>query len=284
MGAGMSSPHIRLALVNRPENVSVIRELLSGVAEALDIAASQLNDIKTAVSEAANNVVLHAYDGAAGPLVLEVLVQTDAVVITVRDAGGGIRPHPVPDDDVIQGIGLAVIQALTQRVEFRGAAESGTEVEMTFALEQELPDRLTRREPAPLEQFTPAGETVISMAPRILFAPVLGRLIGALAVRADFSVDRLADAQLVTDALACAGTDDCGERLTLSVDAQRHRLDLRVSGLEAAGAQTRSFPGSDFAGVGAIVEKLADQVETEHDGNLGDVLHVAFVEHRVLTP
>ena len=54
-------PDMRLVLSNRPENVALVRQALGGVAASVGIHEALLADIKTAVSEACNNVVLHAY-------------------------------------------------------------------------------------------------------------------------------------------------------------------------------------------------------------------------------
>ena len=56
-------PNVHLRLSNRPENVMLVRQLLAGVGETVDLDASDLYDIKVAVTEACNNVVLHAYAG-----------------------------------------------------------------------------------------------------------------------------------------------------------------------------------------------------------------------------
>ena len=66
--AAERSPHAS----NKPENVLLVREMLTGVAETVDLDGSDLNDIRTAVTEACNNVVLHAYQGDEGPLEVEV--------------------------------------------------------------------------------------------------------------------------------------------------------------------------------------------------------------------
>ena len=68
MGA---APNVRLRLSNRAENVLLVRQALSGLAEAVGLDAVALNDVSTAVTEAANNVVLHAYEGDEGPLEVE---------------------------------------------------------------------------------------------------------------------------------------------------------------------------------------------------------------------
>src|SRR5450755_716724 len=84
-------PNIRLSLSNRPENVMLVRQMLAGVAEAVDLEAGDLNDISTAVTEACNNVVLHAYGGDEGPLEVELYAGPAAIEVVVRDHGTGLR-------------------------------------------------------------------------------------------------------------------------------------------------------------------------------------------------
>ena len=55
--------------------------------------------------------------------------------VIVSDDGVGIRPN-VPEPGLeVQGLGLSLIHALTDRVEFLGGMEEGTEVRMGFAFE-----------------------------------------------------------------------------------------------------------------------------------------------------
>src|SRR6202035_4584467 len=61
--------------------------MLSGVAELLAIDPELLDDLKTAVSEACNNVVLHAYDGVPGPLSVTLYVDQQNIEVVARDAG-----------------------------------------------------------------------------------------------------------------------------------------------------------------------------------------------------
>ena len=115
------------------------REVLAGVAEALDLDAVTLNDIRTAVTEACNNVVLHAYEGGEGPLEIELYEAAGEIEVVVRDHGAGIRPQIAPAEEGAAGLGLPVIQALAERVTFKSSSgpledpDTGTEVRMTFA-------------------------------------------------------------------------------------------------------------------------------------------------------
>jgi serine/threonine-protein kinase RsbW len=62
---------VRILLVSIPENLTLVRGMLGGLGDSLGMDPELLDDVKTAVSEASNNVVMHAYGGEAGPRVLE---------------------------------------------------------------------------------------------------------------------------------------------------------------------------------------------------------------------
>jgi serine/threonine-protein kinase RsbW len=68
-------PNVCLSLPNRPENVLVVRQALTGVAGAIGLDAVETNDLNTAVTEACNNVVMHAYGGDEGPLEVGLVCQ-----------------------------------------------------------------------------------------------------------------------------------------------------------------------------------------------------------------
>src|ERR1700740_3272654 len=120
------TPNVRLHLSNRSENVLLVREMLSGFAETVSLDTSDLYDIRTAVTEAANNVDLHAYEGREGPMGVELRTPPEAGEVVVRDNGVGIRPRIRPADEAALGIGLPLIQALVHSVEFSEVDGSGT--------------------------------------------------------------------------------------------------------------------------------------------------------------
>ena len=68
------APTVYLGLESRPQTLTIVRGMLAGVAEPLGFDAELLDDLKTAVSEACNNVVLHAYGGEPGPMLVQLFV------------------------------------------------------------------------------------------------------------------------------------------------------------------------------------------------------------------
>ena len=112
------SQNVRVGLAARPENVALVREVLAGLGDAVDLGGT-LEDIKAAVSEAANNVVKHAYGGEDGPMDVEISLDSSELEVLVRDYGAGIGPRAVDDSHPGRGIGLVVIEALTSSWELR---------------------------------------------------------------------------------------------------------------------------------------------------------------------
>ena len=121
-----TKPEFRIVLPSRPENVAVIRQALAGAIEVLGLSESRLLDINTAVSEACNNVVVHAYESEHGPLEVYLCVQDSELEVVVRDDGVGIRPKAPEPGLEVQGLGLSLIQTLSDRVEFH--ASTGTKL------------------------------------------------------------------------------------------------------------------------------------------------------------
>jgi anti-sigma regulatory factor (Ser/Thr protein kinase) len=260
------APDVRVVLPNRAENVAIVRQALTGIADAMRLDTGVLSDIKTAVSEACNNVVLHAYDGHEGPLEVYVCPTEDELDVVVRDEGLGIQPNPPEPDAGVQGVGLSLIQALTDHVEFRGASDEGTEVRMGFraaGVVDSVAVQEAERQVAP-----PNGDMVLSVAAGALAAPVLGRVAAMLAARASFSVDRLADVVLVSDAIAAhAPASIVGRHIHVGVDTSVGALDVRVGPLEPGGGE-RLVNASALGGMPAVLSQLADDVDvvTVDDG------------------
>ncbi len=126
-----SAPDLELSLPARPENVAVIRHVLGGIGDALDLDHEVLADIKLAVSEACANVVVHAYaDTGPGFMDLEVSTQDHHLAVVVRDHGRGMTPRA---DSPGLGVGLPLIASLAETLELTNGADGGTEVRMTFA-------------------------------------------------------------------------------------------------------------------------------------------------------
>jgi serine/threonine-protein kinase RsbW len=181
----------------------------------------------------------------------------------VRDEGRGITPEDADLDADREGVGLSLITALTAAVEIDGAPGQGTEVRMRF-----VPDP---GDPAHDPHLPQPGVGA-------LLSGVLGRTVAMLAARANFSLDRLSDAQLVSDAVAAHALGHvAGGVLRVVVDDDEHALAIRVGPLTAYGGR-RVVDESELPGVGLLLEHLVDDVNIARDGN-SETLELRIAEH-----
>ncbi|MEK6328296.1 MAG: ATP-binding protein [Actinomycetota bacterium] len=258
---------LRLVLPNRAENVALVRRALSGVVDVLELGEARLLDINAAVSEACNNVVVHAYEGAEGPMDVHLSIQPDGLEVVVSDDGVGIRPN-VPEPELeVQGLGLSLIHALTDRVEFLGGTGEGTKVRMSFAFDgasETLSDGDHGDRP---EAPPPPGEMSVAVSSGPLAAPVLGRVIAMLAARAEFSLEGISEAELVTDAVAAhAPRAIVGDRIQLGIDRPNGQLVVRVGPLEEGGAE-RVIQDSALGDLPPVLERLTEDHRVESSGD-----------------
>jgi serine/threonine-protein kinase RsbW len=273
---------VRLRLESRPQTLTIVRGMLGGVAELLSIDPELLDDLKTSVSEACNNVVLHAYGGDAGPMEVGLFVSADRFSVRVIDQGVGM-PAPPPTGDVSQGIGLSVIRALTEDVQFSSAPGGGTEVRMDFSVRR---DGRKLFDPPPEAStdadMTPAadseGEVIVSLSPVTLLPGVLGRLARTLAATAHFSLDRFSDVYLVTDTLAAhAAAAANGRRIEARLSAADRRLELVVGPFRKGTGSRLDVQATDHPASPLVL--LSDQVSVQQLAD-AELLRVVVIDHR----
>jgi serine/threonine-protein kinase RsbW len=263
------APNVCLTLSNQPENVLLIRETLSGLADTVGVDGIELNDIRTAVTEACNNVVLHAYDGAEGPMQVELYLTADAVEVVVRDHGQGIKPHIRGGQEDALGIGMSIIQALAPRVEFKDVAGGGTEVRMEFATPNASGlEQITNAgfEPPTVASGELATTSGLAIAPSALAGKVLPRVVCVLAARAHFTTDRISDAEIVADALVSQSFESStSQHMNVVLAVAPRELELRIGPLRGGSAE-QVVAHADGNAV-PIIEKLTDDRRVASDGS-----------------
>ena len=257
---GTERPASRLRLPAREAGVPVARQFVAGLGDMLHLEPGACEDLKLAVTEACTNAVVHAYpEGGSGPVELEVDVDADNVVLTVRDGGKG-----PPDLDVLDveqtGYGLELIGAVSDDVDLREAEGGGTELRMLFHAVLEA-----RLEPLDL-----------------LHSPVLRRVVAMVAAHAGFSMDRLSDAVLVAETLAAKShVHSPNGSVNVVVEDQPRGVVMRVGPLVEGGARGL-LDDSRLPAYGGVLEHLADEVEVEPavNGAGGELLVVLLRAQR----
>jgi anti-sigma regulatory factor (Ser/Thr protein kinase) len=272
------SPTISLRLESSPETLTLVRGMLGGVAELLQLDPELLDDLKTAVSEACNNVVMHAYEGAAGPVEICLFVQPEVIEVVVRDQGRGI-PVLTPSDDRLQGVGIPIMRALAQQTAFRPLQDGGTEVWLQFSSQRE--GRTLYKLPAtatPEDGWSRRleADAVVSLSPVMFIGGVLGRLARAMAARARFSLDRFSDVYLVTDAVAAhAMRAAVGSRIAFGLSTETRRLELKIGPFRRGSSGELTAGASDD--VDSALRLLSDELDVQTDEE-ADLLRIVMLD------
>jgi anti-sigma regulatory factor (Ser/Thr protein kinase) len=264
---------LHMSLPARAENVAVVRHALAGLAERVGMDEPGIADLKTVVTEACMNVVVHAYpDDEPGLLEVEAILEPEGLTVVVRDFGMGIRPRPDVERPSLR-IGLTLIAALSSSFEIKGGIDRGTEIRMQLTLKarDEGAERDRTSDSAPIR----AEATELRVGPPELVGPILSRALGALAARHQITVDRLADAMLLSDAIS-AGAPLVFEdgHVLLSIADRTEGVELRVGPMRSGGA-ARLRESLELPELGGSLERLADELRVE-EGEEGEFLVVGI--------
>ena len=135
-----------LRFPSRSNNESFARASAAAFIAQLDPTLDELNDIKTAVSEAVTNCIVHGYRDSVGTVTVTVrLIEPATVEIMVRDQGCGIEdiarartPLYTTGGAERSGMGFTIMESFMDKLSVRSAPGKGTTVRMQKALSQRL--------------------------------------------------------------------------------------------------------------------------------------------------
>lgn len=130
---------MKISFLSLPENESFARVAVSAFAVQLNPTLDILADIKTAVSEAVTNAIVHGYQGTAGMVDVEAKMHGNGLLqLIVSDKGCGIddvemamQPFfTTQPEKERSGMGFSVMQTFMDRVEVHSQPGEGTKVLM----------------------------------------------------------------------------------------------------------------------------------------------------------
>ena len=130
---------MRLSFDSLSENESFARAVVSCFALQLNPSITEISDIKTAVSEAVTNAIVHGYNRTVGEIVLECAIEEKKIHINIIDNGVGIENveqalepfFTTREDDERSGMGFTIMQSFMDEVKIDSQKGIGTKVYMT---------------------------------------------------------------------------------------------------------------------------------------------------------
>ena len=131
--------YFKISFPSRSVNESFARMTVAAFCMQFDPNIEQLNDIKTAVSEAVTNCVVHAYPDTQGTIYITAKLKDNLLTVSVKDKGVGIpdvvqamQPMYTTDTKTERaGLGFAVMLTFMDKVKVYSTPGKGTRVVMT---------------------------------------------------------------------------------------------------------------------------------------------------------
>ena len=140
----MKKDEMKLIIPSVSANESFARIAIGTFIARFDPTVEELCDIKTAVSEAVTNCIVHAYKDTVGKIYITFSVDKSTVKIRIRDYGCGIEdvskamePLVTTGGEERAGLGFAVMGTFTDKLKVRSTVGKGTTVTMQKKLQSE---------------------------------------------------------------------------------------------------------------------------------------------------
>ena len=136
----------KLTFLSRSANEGFARTAAACFAAQLDPTLDEINDIKTAVSEAVTNCIVHAYPDRLGVVTMRLrLYEENTLEIVVKDTGVGIddvekarKPLYTTGGDDRSGMGFTIMESFMDTLKVRSAPGNGTAVTMRRRIARRL--------------------------------------------------------------------------------------------------------------------------------------------------
>lgn len=139
---------MKMEFLSRSNNESFARSAVSAFVAQLDPTIAEISDIKTAISEAVTNCIVHAYKNGIGKIYISAQIyDTGRIIVKIRDKGCGIEnvkkamePLFTTGGSERAGLGFAVMQSFMDKIKVSSKIGKGT----TITLEKDIIPRILK--------------------------------------------------------------------------------------------------------------------------------------------
>lgn len=139
---------IRLEFVSKSCNEAFARIAVAAFASQLDPTIEEIADIKTAVSEAVTNCIIHGYEDTIGIIKLHCMIKDNNLIIEISDNGVGIEDINAAKAPLYtskpnlerSGMGFTIMQSFMDELSVESVLNLGTKITMKKSIKQSLKD------------------------------------------------------------------------------------------------------------------------------------------------
>ena len=139
---------IKLEFVSKSCNEAFARIAVAAFASQLDPTIEEIADIKTAVSEAVTNCIIHGYENKEGIVKLHCMIKDNNLIIEVSDNGVGIEDINIAKEPLYtskpnlerSGMGFTIMQSFMDELNVESVLNLGTKITMKKSIKQRFND------------------------------------------------------------------------------------------------------------------------------------------------
>ena len=135
---------MKLEFISKGSNEAFARITVAAFASQLDPTIEELADIKTAVSEAVTNCIIHAYENKRGIIKINAKLQNNQITIQISDNGKGIENVDIAKEPLYttkpnlerSGMGFTIMESFMDKMEVESIVGLGTKVTMSKTIKE----------------------------------------------------------------------------------------------------------------------------------------------------
>lgn len=136
---------MKLEFVSKATNESFARITIAAFASQLDPTIEELADIKTAVSEAVTNCIIHAYENRQGIIKINAKLKDNQIVIKISDNGKGIENVDIAKEPLYttkpnlerSGMGFTIMESFMDNMKVESIVGLGTKVTLVKTIKKQ---------------------------------------------------------------------------------------------------------------------------------------------------
>lgn len=137
---------MKIEFISKSANEAFARISVAAFASQLDPTIEELADIKTAVSEAVTNSIIHGYERKQGIVKIFARLRENEIIIEISDKGKGIENIDIAKEPLYttkpnlerSGMGFTIMESFMDSVEFESVIGLGTKITMTKKIKNKI--------------------------------------------------------------------------------------------------------------------------------------------------
>ena len=137
---------MKLEFLSKSTNEGFARVAVASFVSQLDPTIEELSEIKTAISEAVTNSIVHAYDDELGMISISAQIKGDMVTIQIKDKGKGIADinkakeplYTTKPDLERSGMGFTIMESFMDKLVVKSELNKGTSVTMSKRIKKNI--------------------------------------------------------------------------------------------------------------------------------------------------